>query len=333
MQRAGQRPMLLRRTMLATAAALVPAAGRAGPSVPTVRLGVLMFGTVRWVARVIQRHHLDRAHGFVLETARLTDNGAGKVALLGGAVDVIVSDWLFVGIERARQLRLNFSPFSSATGALLAARHADVRSVRDLAGRRLGVAGGPYDKSWMIVRAAVRQRDGIDLARTARVTYAAPPLLSAELEHGGLDAVLTFWNFAAALEVAGLRPLLTVAACARALGLPAHPPILGYVFRQAWAERNPAAIRGFLAAAAAAEDLLARSDAEWNAIRPLMGAPDDRLFARLRAGFRAGITHPTPAVERAAAERLFAVLHALGGNAATGGLARLPPGVFRSAPP
>ena len=333
MQRTSLRPMLLRRTILAAAAALAPAISRSATSVPTVRLGVLVFGTVRWVADVIQRHHLDRAHGFVLETQRLTDNEAGKVALLGGAVDVIVSDWLFVGVERAHELRLNFSPFSSATGALLPARRGDVRSVRDLAGRRLGVAGGPYDKSWTIVRAAVRQQYGIDLARAARVIYAAPPLLSAELQRGGLDAVLTFWNFAAALEVAGLHPLLTVAACARALGLPAHPPILGYVFRQTWAERNPAAIDGFLAAAAAAEDILARSDAEWTAIRPLMNAPDDRLFARLRAGFRAGITHPTLATEQSAAERLFDVLHALGGDAATGGLARLPPGVFWSAPP
>ena len=327
-----RRSILPRRTMLAAAASLMPATTWGRPTVPAVRLGVLVFGTVRWLARVIRRHHLDRTHGFMLETEALADNAGGKVALLGRSVEVIVSDWLFVGIARAHDLRLNFSPLSSSTGALLLGHGSDVRTLRDLTGRRLGVAGGPYDKSWMIVRAAARQRDGIDLARAARVIYAAPPLLSAKLGQGELDAVLTFWNFAAALQVAGFRSLVTVAACARMIGLPAHPPILGYVFRQAWAEENRSLIAGFLAASAAAEAILAQSDAEWTAIRPLMNAPDDRLFTRLRAGFRAGIAHPAPAMERQAAERMFAILHALGGDAATGGLSRLPRGVFWSAP-
>ena len=326
------RNAMLRRTLLAAAASLAPASAGGAVAPPVVRLGVLVFGTAQWVARVIRRHRLDQAHGFMLRTEALANNGGGTVALLGGSVDIIVSDWLFVGIERAHGLPLRFAPFSSATGALLLRRGSAIRSLRDLAGRRLGVAGGPYDKSWMIVRAAARQRDSIDLARAANVIYAAPPLLSAKLAQGELDAVLTFWNFAAALEVAGFRPLVTVAACAHTLGLPDPLPILGYVFKQAWAESAPSRIEGFLAASAAAERILTDSDAEWDAIRPLMNAPDDRLFTRLKVGFRAGIVHATPALAQQAADRLFAVLHAVGGTAATGGLSRLPPGVFWAAP-
>jgi NitT/TauT family transport system substrate-binding protein len=296
-----------------------------------VRLGVLAFGTVQWVASVIQAHGLDRAHGFALVTNPLANGAGAKVALLGDAADIIVSDWLFVGTERAQGLELRFAGFSAASGAVMLGRNSPVQSLKDLAHRRLGVAGGPYDKSWMIVRAAAR-RQGIDLAQAADVVYAAPPLLNAKLEQGGLDAVLTYWNFAAALEVADLRPLTTVSACAEALGLPAHPPLIGYVFKQAWAERNRPLIDGFLAASAAAEDLLTRSDTAWDAIRPLMHADDDRLFLRLRDGFRAGIVHAGPAAEAAAANRLFGILHELGGDAATGGLDRLPDGVFWAAP-
>ena len=343
-------PPLLRRTILAAtgslaplalAGSLAPLAGVAAPqsaatsaatSLPTVRLGVLAFGTVQWVASVIQSHGLDRAHGFTLATEALANNDSAKVALLGRAVDIIVSDWLFVGSERAHGLGLSFAPFSSASGAIMLGRNSPVRAVKDLAGRRLGIAGGPYDKSWMIVRAAAERQDGIDLAHAADIVYAAPPLLSAKLAEGGLDAVLTYWNFAAALEVAGFRRLLAVSAAAEALGLPANPPLIGYVFRESWAEKNAASIGGFLAASAAAEDVLAHSDAAWNAIRPLMHAADDRVFARLKAGFRAGIVHASPGSEEAAADRLFAILHALGGTAATGGLDRLPPGVFWAAP-
>ena len=323
--------LVLRRTILA-AGALAPIAASAATKMPEVRLGVLAFGTVQWVASVIRRHGLDRAHGFTLKTEALANDDGAKVALLGGAVDIIVSDWLFVGTERAHGLDLSFAPFSSATGAIVLGRHSSARSLKDLAGLRLGVAGGPFDKSWMIVRAAAERQDRIDLAHAAQIVYAAPPLLSAELEQGKLDAVLTYWNFAAALEVAGFRRLMSVSACAVALGLPAHPPLIGYVFRDAWAARNEGLIGGFLAANAAADAILLHSDAEWEAIRPLMRAPGEALFARLRDGFRAGIVQTSPAAEEAAADRLFAILHALGGDAATGGLERLPPGVFWAAP-
>ncbi|MGH7119688.1 MAG: ABC transporter substrate-binding protein [Acetobacteraceae bacterium] len=316
--------------LLATAriadAALPPQA------MPTVRLGVLAFGTVRWVASIIVRHRLDRAEGLTLKIETLANNDSAKVALLGDSVELIVSDWLFVGAERARGLKLRFAPFSSASGAIVLGRNSTIRSFKDFSNKRLGVAGGPFDKSWMIVRAAAKRENAIDLARAADIVYAAPPLLSAKLKEGALDAVLTYWNYAAALEVAGFHPLVSVSDCAKALGLPAHPPLIGYVFRETWAARNNRAIAGFLAASRAAENLLVRSDAAWLPVRPLMHAADDRLFALLKERFRAGVVPVNPAEEEKAAERLFAILHEEGGTAATGGLTRLPPGVFWPAP-
>lgn len=329
-------PTLVRRGFLAAAGLLATAgiarAATSEAATPTVKLGTLAFGTVRWVASVILSHHLDRSHGFRLETETLANNDSGKVALLGASVDIIVSDWLFVGAERARGLKLRFAPFSSASGAIVLGRNSPIRSFKDFRQKRLGIAGGPFDKSWMIVRAAAQRESGVDLARSAELVYAAPPLLSAKLKEGSLDAVLTYWNYAAALEVAGFHPLISVSDCAKALGLPAHPPLIGYVFRETWAARDGQAIRGFLAASRAAEELLVHSDAAWLAVRPLMHAPDDSLFALLKERFRAGIVPVNPAEEEEAAERLFAILHDVGGAAATGGLARLPPGVFWPAP-
>lgn len=316
--------------LIATGASLGASFGAVRAATPdaTAKLGVLAFGTVRWVANVILEHGLDHAQGITLKTETLANNDTAKVALLGNGVDIIVSDWLFVGAERARGLDLRFAPFSSASGAIVLARKSTIRSFGDLANKRLGVAGGPFDKSWIIVRAAARHQSGIDLAHAAEIVYAAPPLLSAKLQQGSLDAVLTYWNFAAALEVAGLKSLISVSDCAIALGLPAHPPLIGYVFRDAWATAKPDAIRGFLAASTAAEALLLHSDQAWLPIRPLMNAPDDRLFVLLKKRFRAGVVPVAPAEEQSAAEKLFAILHREGGVAATGGLTKLPPGVF-----
>ena len=73
---------------------------------------------------------------------------------------------------------------------------------------------------------------------------------------------------------------------------------------------------------------MATSDAEWPALRPLMNASDPALYAALRAGFIAGIGHPSAAEEQATAAHVFAILLRTGGRRATGGLAALPGGIF-----
>jgi NitT/TauT family transport system substrate-binding protein len=203
-----------------------------------------------------------------------------------------------------------------------------IRSLGDLAGRRLGVAGGPLDKSWLMVQAAARAGGGLDLATAARVDYGAPPLLSAKLAQGELDAVLTFWNFAARLEAAGFRELVSVAACATSLDLPMPTSLVGFVFHEAWARHNPSAVTGFLDAVKEAETLLMDSDSEWQRVRPLMDAPDDTVFGSLQRRFKAGMAQADEADQLLAASRLFDILLRTGGTRATNGMEQLPEGVF-----
>ena len=293
-----------------------------------MRLGLLQFGTVQWIVDVIRRHALDTAHGFALSTSPLANTEAGRIALMAGGADVVVSDWLFAASQRAGGIKLRFAPLSSAVGGVMARAESPLRSLADLRGRKLGVTGGPADKSWILVQAAAR-RQGFDLAAAARVNYGAPPLLEAKLLQGELDAVLTYWNFAARLEAQNAREVVSVADCERLLGLPGNTAMLGYVFHEDWAEANRAALDGFLAASSEAEQKLAHSDAEWQAIRPLMNAPGDALFARLKARFLAGIVPPgTWSEQERDAARILAILNETGGARAAGGIMTLPPGLF-----
>ncbi len=210
-----------------------------------------------------------------------------------------------------------------------------IRTLPDLRGHKLGVAGGPYDKSWLVVRAAAKLTSGIDLAAETQIAYGAPPLLGAKLTQGELDAVLTFWNFAAKLEANGCQEILSVAQCANALGLPDHLNLIGFVFHEDWAQANRPAIDGFLAAVDDAKRLLTTSpsgadglDGEWQAVRPLMDAAADPLFVRLKERFRAGIAPIDAAAQEAAAARLFTILQETGGARAMDGLDRLPTGIF-----
>jgi NitT/TauT family transport system substrate-binding protein len=299
---------------------------------PVVRLGTVQFGTAQWAADVIQRNHLDVAHGFALQTVMLANTDAARVALLSGGADIVVSDWFFVASQRAEGTKLTFAPFSSALGGVLVRADSPIRSLADLSQRKLGVAGGPQDKSWLVVQAAGNAKNGIDLARVADVVYGAPPLLNAKLMQGELDAVLTFWTYAARLEAAGYRQVISVAECAKSLGLPDKLCLVGFVFHEDWANKNEAAIVGFLTAAAEAQAMLAGSVAEWQQVRPLMDAPDDALFNSLRQRFFEGIAFPPADVQEETATKLIDVLQRTGGARALGGLSKLPAGVFWQGP-
>ncbi len=210
-----------------------------------VRVGVLKFGTVAWELEVIKHHGLDRKAGFELEVVPFASTQATKVGLQAGALDVIVSDWFWVSRQRAAGAEHTFAPYSRMVGALLAAGDAPIRNLADLKGKRLGIAGGPLDKSWLLLQALARRDLGLDPPNDMEVVFAAPPLLNEEIRSGRLDAVLNFWHFTARLEAAGLRRVSEVEEITRALGIDAKVPLIGYVFDEAWGNEHRDTLLGF----------------------------------------------------------------------------------------
>ncbi len=320
-------------TQLATVApriARAAPAARAG-ALPVVRVGTLKFGTVDWELEVMRRHGLDRAHGFIARPLDFAGKEGTATALQGGAVDVILTDWLWVAKSRALGGDFVFAPYSHLTGGVMVRRNAGIVRLADLKGRRIGVGGGPTDKSWIVLRAYAQREAGFDPARQATPVFAAPPLLNETLRRGGIDVAINFWQYDARLDSADFFELIKVEDMLPAVGLPADMPLLGWVFSARWGAAHRAALGGFLAAAAAARHILATQPAEWQAIRNLTGAASEETLARLRAAYRASVIAggtPSPATLAAEAQRMIDVLAALGDQDEVPPGDKLPPGTF-----
>ncbi|MEO8243463.1 MAG: ABC transporter substrate-binding protein [bacterium] len=297
---------------------------------PVLRAAVQVSGTVNWEMTTITQYGFDTANGFQLQVQDIAGTPAGLIALQGGAADVIVTDWLWVARQRAAGQDYVFLPYSKAVGALMVPADSPAQTLADLQGGMIGIAGGPLDKSWLILRAYAQQHDGIDLAATTEQVYGAPPLILQSALNGDLDGAINFWNFLARMEVAGMRPLISVSDAATALGLDPDLPLLGYVVTGQTLRDHPDLIAGLQNASRAAKDLLATDDAAWDSLRPQMQARDDAEFAALKAGFRAGIPAAGP-VDAAAAAKMLDLMVKLGGSDLMGDVTTMPDGVF--APP
>ena len=303
-------------------------AGFAQAEEPVFRVGVLKFGTVNWELAVIAHHGLDAKEGLHIEQVELASNPATQIALQAGRVDAAVSDWLFVSRQRAEGADWSFFPFSTALGSVVLPPGSSIKSLADLKGKRLGIAGSTIDKSWLILRLLGKTRDGIDLDRDTTKFFAPPPLLEEQLKAGRLDAVLTFWPSAARLEAEGYHRLLPVEDALHALGFPARLPLVGYIVSEKWAKAHQPLVAAFQRARAAADAILASSDAEWDWLAPRTEARDKAELTRLRDAFRAGIPARWGDDERHDSARLYDLLAKEGGSELVGPGQSLQPGTF-----
>ena len=300
--------------------------------VEPVKIGVLKFGTVSWGLDTIQANGLDKAEGIELDITPLASTQATTLGLQGRSMDVVATDWLWVSRERSNGADFTFVPFTTALGAIMVPPDSPIKTLADLKGKTLGVAGGPLDKSWLLIVAYALRTANIDLRKETTQEFGAPPLLAERAKQGQIDAVLNFWPYAARLEAVGFTELIGLEDVVRELGAKGEVAMVGYVFNENWAVKNPKTINGFLRAAAKANELLATSDAEWDRLKPLMGENDpnftEATFEALRRRYREGIPERPIVAEEADAKVLYQFLRELGGAKLVGSGTELAPGTF-----
>jgi len=303
-----------------------PAAAMA-EDLPRLRAAMLASGTVNWEISTIKAQEFDRKNGFELVVQNYADNGATRVAFEGGEADTMVADWIWVAKQRAAGKDYVFIPDSRAVGGLVVSDDSGIKALPDLAGKKIGIAGGPLDKSWLILRAYAKQQHGMDLAAETEQVFGSPPLIFKSALSGETAGAINFWHFLAKMKAKGMHELISVADAAAALELDPDTPLLGYVLKGEYAATHPDIVRGLYKASRAAKDLLRHDNEVWEGLRDKMNAADDAEFMALRDGYRAGIPSGKR-IDEAAADRFLRLMAELGGTELVGKATSLPNGLF-----
>ena len=293
----------------------------------TIRVGVQATGTLAWELAVLQSESQPKNSAFLIEQIPLVNAEAGKIALQSGAVDMIVSDWLWVSRMRSEGGDLTFYPYSTVSGALMVPDKSAIKSLKDLSAKKLGIAGGELDKNWLLLRALGNQ-ENLDLNASVEKVFGAPPLINEQLKLGRVDAALNYWHFGVQLEVQGYRQLLDGKAILQGLGIQENVPFLGYVFKQSWAANHKAALNSFFDSAIHAKQSLCASEAEWQRIVPLTQEKDVATQTKLRQRYCKGEVQQWGRAEQQAAERIYSLIRKVSNNPLTGKSEHLQPGTF-----
>lgn len=320
---------LLAGTAAVTAAGLLPQAALGAGG--ALKVASLKFGSLSWLLETIRAEGLEAKTGFKLDILEVATNQAGPVALLAGEVDVIVSDWTWALRQRSLGDKVKFAPYSAALGSLMVPTDSPVKTLADLKGKKLGIAGTAIDKSWLLLRAYSKKTLGADIADIATPVFGAAPLMTEEIKNGRLDAVLNFWTFAARLRGAGYRQIVSMADVLKGLGVEPAPALVGFIWKEETAQKKGAELSAFLEAARRGNEVLSKSDPAWERIRGLVKPGTDAEFAAIRDYYRSGVPGPWTKAETASAEKLTALLLELGSKDVMGSGTRFDADLFHIA--
>lgn len=296
----------------------------AAQDLPTIRLGALAYGTVNWELDTIKARGLDAKHGFELDVIPMGNGSASDIAFLGGEIDVMVSDVIWAAAQRAEGRDLKFIPYSTSVGGIMVKPDSGITTISDLNGKSLGIAGGPLDKSWLILQAYALQQQQMDLAEATRQEFGAPPVMFKAALSGQVDGVINFWHFQAKAKAAGMSEIISVQEAAAALGLNPQTPLLGYILN---ADMAPDLAQALFAASRDAKAILQSDPAAWEALRERMKPANEAQFTALKEGFLAGIPKETT-VDPDGVTAMLELMGRLGGTDLVGKATTLPDGLF-----
>ena len=294
----------------------------------TLNIGLLKWGSVNWEMDIIEHNKLDKKNNVIIKKKFFSTKNAAAIALQGKAVDVIVTDWIWVSRQKAENKSYFIYPHSMSVGGIIVKHDSEIIDLNTLKNKKLGIAGSSIDKSWLLFRAYSKKKMAVDPINFLKPTYAAPPLLNEFIERNEIDAVLNYWHYNARLKSKGYRELISVENILKDLGIKTKIPAFGWVFSEKFGKENKNLINNFLKASKEAKRIMLSSDNEWERIFPLTKANDRTTLINLRDAYRNGIPLSFGNNEIEETKKVFKILAEYGGRNLVGKKNEISPGIF-----
>ena len=299
------------------------------PESHKLTLALQSTGTAKWELAAMTALGLDKKHALELTVKDVADAKAGQVALQANDADIILSDFVWVNLQRHQGGKYVIVPHSLTVGGLVVDPTAGIVTIADLKGKTLAVSGSPVDKSFVILSAYYAKQTGGKLADDADIKFGAPPLINELITGGQAQAALNLWNWNVRAKLAGKTELISVPDMLKDLGVSATPPLLGWVFSEPTENARKVDLKAFLDASFETKKALATDDDLWTKIRDVMNVKDDdALFTALRDAYRAGIVLSYLASNMKPAAESFALMAKFGGPDVVGDVTELDPETF-----
>lgn len=293
-----------------------------------LRVGVLAFGTVNWELTIMQLNDVAKKNGLELEIKKLPSKNAVSIALQADAVDVIVSDYIWVSRQRAKGADFTFYPYSKAVGGVYVRPELKIEDLMHLENKKLGIAGGPVNMTWLITRAYTKSKYKKDIKEYTLPTFASPPILNKKVLDGSLDAAINFWHYNARLESEGMKKLISLKSMLNEMGIENDIPFIGWVFSEKFAKENKKIINSFLQASYETKKILDNSNLQWLRIKKQMKVENEVTYKALINGYRSGIPKVFTSAQKESAKKVFDILVQEGGKKLVGDSNSLQKGTF-----
>jgi len=299
------------------------------PELHKVTLAVQATGTVKWELAAMSALGIDEKNKLELTVYEVADSPAAQAALQAHSADIILSDFVWVSLQRHQGNMVAMVPHSLTVGGLMVDPVAGIAALDDLKGKTLAVSGSATDKSFVILSADYNKLTGGNLSNDATITFGEPSLINEMFTGGQAQAALNLWNWNAKAKIAGRTQLTSVGDMLADLGVSQTPPLLGWTFSQDFAKQHKDSLKAFLNASFETKAALLTDDTVWDKIRDVMDVGDnDALFTQLRDDYRAGIVKQYAASDMGPAAESFNVMAKFAGPAVVGDATDLADGTF-----
>ncbi len=281
-------------------------------------LGVIP-GAQDFVLYVLESEGLFEKYDLHPDVVKMLSPTSLHLMLAEGQVDVGFGGFTTMAIARSQGKDvITVQGVFSPANLVFVPHESALRSLDDLAGRKLGIFGGPGSTTFTFLAVIAKQWYGLDLFNDVELVTAPGPALANLLDRGEIDAALMGTTESLRFSAEGAYRVLSDLSDeyrTRQGRAPAHVTV---TTNEQFAAARGDLLRDFLKAHRDAVAIARRDDTIWARYGETIGMTDDAAVATLETSMRANLVDRWDAEQIAIQEEYLAFARSIVGDSVFG---------------